>query len=147
MHAAVQLTSTGKSVVVVERNKFIGGGTHTYIDPITSATVDIGVVIFQPIPDVHEIFQKLDVPLLNKPTVKVNKPGDPPNPGVPAAMFQTNRKDADFRDGSEVIRNLPSGEAEALARFADVLSKYSYVLDGYEFPDPVPEDLYLVSFR
>lgn len=143
VHAAVSLVDLNKTVVVVERNEFLGGGTHTYIDPETQATVDIGVVIFQPFPVVFDFFAKLKVPLLNMSSVEVNKPGEKTNFSLPAAMFNTIRRDADFRDGSVVNRNLPSGEADAFQRLAVVSSKYEYLLEGYNLPDPVPEDLYM----
>lgn len=143
VHAAVSLVDLNKTVVVVERNDFLGGGTHTYIDPKTQATVDIGVVIFQPFPVVFDFFAKLKVPLLNMSSVEVNKPGEKANFSLPAAMFNTIRKDADFRDGSEVNRDLPAGEADAFQRLAGVLSKYEYLLASYSLPDPVPEDLYM----
>ncbi|KAF4631707.1 hypothetical protein G7Y89_g6422 [Cudoniella acicularis] len=145
VHAAVSLIDLNKTVVVVERNDYLGGGTHTYVDPETLATVDIGVVVFQPIPVVFEFFNKLKVALLNMSSVEVNKAGQPANLSLPAAMFNTIRQDADFRDGSEVTRSLPLEEAEADAfrRLAEVYSNYSYLLYGYDLPDPVPEDLYM----
>ncbi|KAH8688018.1 hypothetical protein BGZ60DRAFT_363995 [Tricladium varicosporioides] len=145
VHAAVSLVDLNRTVVVVERNDFLGGGTHTYTDPETQATVDIGVVIFQPVPVVFNFFNKFNVSLLNMSSVQVNKAGEPANPSLPAAMFNTIRRDADFRGGSTVTRNVSSGEEEAKAfhRLVHVLSKYPYLLDGYDLPDPVPEDFYL----
>jgi hypothetical protein len=144
-HAAVSLVDSNKTVVVVERNDFLGGHTHTYIDPATGMTVDIGVVIFQPVPAVFDFFGKFDVPLVNMSSLVVNEPGQPANMSVPAPLFATIRVDADFRDGSLVTRDLPSAadQGDALARLAQVLENYDYLLYGYDLPDPVPEDLYL----
>ncbi|KAK9781734.1 putative Amine oxidase domain-containing protein [Seiridium cardinale] len=143
VHAAVSLLDLNKTVVVVERNNVLGGHTHTYIDPKTQIPVDIGVIIFHPIPAVFDFFNKFNVPLVNMSEVQANEAGQPANLSVPAAMYNTVRRDSDFRDGSEVTLNSSDGLADALQRFAEVLSQYPYLLDGYDLPDPVPEDLYL----
>ncbi|CAG9998325.1 unnamed protein product [Clonostachys byssicola] len=142
VHAAVSLVDANKTVVVVERNNRLGGHTHTYTDPETGALVDIGVVVYQPKPVVTDFFGKFGVPLLNMSSVPWNVPGQPANKSQPAAMYNTIRRDTDFRDGSEVVREQQPDVVEALARFRQVVSQYDYVLHGYDLPDPVPEDLY-----
>ncbi|KAK9421385.1 putative Amine oxidase domain-containing protein [Seiridium unicorne] len=143
VHAAVSLLDLNKTVVVVERKNVLGGHTHTYIDPKTQIPVDIGVIIFHPIPAVFDFFNKFNVPLVNMSEVQANEAGQPANLSVPAAMYNTVRRDSDFKDGSEVTLNSSDGLADALQRFAEVLSQYPYLLDGYDLPDPIPEDLYL----
>lgn len=142
VHAAVSLMDLNKTVVVIERDAQLGGATQTYIDPDTGATVDIGVVVYQPLPGVQEFFDKFQIPLMNTSTADVNAPGQPPNPSVPAPLFNTIRQHADFRDGSDVLRTEYPDVADGLQRMAAALSQYSYVLEGDDLPDPVPEDLY-----
>lgn len=144
-HAAVSLKDLNKTVVLVEQNNRLGGNTHTYIDPESGNTVDIGVVIFQPFPVVIEFFKRFDLPMLNFSEVTWNTPGQPANQSQPAAIFATIARNVDFRDGSEVVFEQDSTDAtaDAFARMAEILSQYDYILHGYDLPDPVPEDLYI----
>ncbi|ETS80592.1 hypothetical protein PFICI_08121 [Pestalotiopsis fici W106-1] len=145
VHAAVSLVDAGKTVAVVERNDFLGGHTHTYVDPDTQLPVDIGVLVYQPIPDVLDFFAKFDVPLLNLSTVQTNQIGQPANLSVPAALYSSARRNVDFRNGSATTLDWPDAEAQAAAlqQLAGILYNYSYLLYGYDLPDPIPEDLYL----
>ncbi|RYP70060.1 hypothetical protein DL769_005106 [Monosporascus sp. CRB-8-3] len=143
VHAAVSLVDSNKTVVIVERNDRLGGHTHTYTHPETGMLVDIGVVVFQPFPVVYDYFDKFKLPLLNLSSIEWNEPGQPPNKSQPAAIYNTIRIDTDFRDGSDVTRTLDPEAPAAFQRMVEVLSKYSYVLDGYDLPDPVPEDPYM----
>ncbi|KAH8593610.1 hypothetical protein B0O99DRAFT_653146 [Bisporella sp. PMI_857] len=104
-HAAVSLIDLNKTVVVIERNDYLGGHTNTYFN----------------------------VSLLNMSSVKVNEAGQPPKKAVPALLYNTVPYYLDFRNDEAVT--------DAFQRFAKVLSTYSYLLDGYGLPDPVPEDL------
>ncbi|KAI3317918.1 hypothetical protein HD806DRAFT_355619 [Xylariaceae sp. AK1471] len=145
VHAAVSLVDLNKTVVLVEQRNRLGGDTHTYIHPETGGLVDIGVVVFQPLPVVFDFFEKLDLPLLNMSSVTWNTPGQPANTSQPAAMFATLRTEVDFRDGSQIIRPTVTDEevTEAFQRMTDALAPYDYILHGYDLPDPVPEDLYM----
>ncbi|KAJ3575845.1 hypothetical protein NPX13_g3888 [Xylaria arbuscula] len=146
VHAAVSLTDLNRTVVIVEQNNRLGGHTETYIDPGTKTPVDIGVVLFQPIPQVYDFFKKLNVPFLNTSAIKANTPGEPANTSLPALAYATLRKEVDFRGGMEVVRQTSSREeiAEAFQRMSDILSHYTYIEHGYDLPDPVPEDLYML---
>lgn len=143
VHAAVSLVDLNKTVVVVERNDRLGGHTHTYLDPATGAPLDIGVVIYQQIPTVLDFFAKFNVSLINLSSVQSNEPGQPANQSLPAFAYSTTSTYTDFRDGSEVVRAVDPALGDALGRMAAVLSNYTYLLDGYDLPDPVPEDLYI----
>lgn len=145
VHAAVGLVDAGKTVAVVERNDFLGGHTHTYVDPDTQVPVDIGVIVYQPIPDVLDFFAKFDVPLVNLSTVHSNAVGQPANLSVPAALYNSARRNMDFRNGSATTLDWPDAQAQAdaLQQLAGILVDYAYLLQGYDLPDPVPEDLYL----
>jgi hypothetical protein len=142
-HAAVSLVDLNKTVVVIDRQAQLGGATQTYIDPETEVTVDIGVVVYQPFTVAQDFFDKFQIPLINTSTVEINLPGQPPNPSLPAPLFNTIRKNADFRDGSTISRTDFGDAQDAFSRMAEVLSQYAYILEGYDLPDPVPEDLYL----
>lgn len=143
VHAAVSLVDLNKTVVVVECNDRLGGHTHTYTDPKTGLPIDIGVVVFQPLQVVYDFFSKFDLPLLNMSSITPNEPGQPANMSQPANLYNTIRKDVDFRNGSEVVRTIDPGASDAFQRVAEVLANYAYLLDGYDLPDPVPEDLYM----
>lgn len=143
VNAAVTLIDQNRTVVLLDRNDFLGGHTHTYIDPATQATVDIGVVIYQPLSVVTDFFAKFNVPLLNISSVEPNQPGQPANKSLPSIMYRTIQTNADFRDGSKVTPAVVPGQAEALQTLIKVLSQYSYLLEGFDLPDPVPEDLYM----
>lgn len=142
-HAAVSLMDLNKTVMVIERQTQLGGATETYIDPQTGATVDIGVVVYQPFTVVEDFFDKFQIPLINTSTVELNLPGEPPNSSLPAPLFATIQEYTDFRDGSLVSRTDFPDVGDAFQRMAAALSQYPYILEGYDLPDPVPEDLYL----
>ncbi|GAB1320330.1 hypothetical protein MFIFM68171_10540 [Madurella fahalii] len=143
VHAAVSLLDLNKTVVVVERKDRLGGNTLTYIDPGTNIPIDVGVVVFQPLPAVLRFFDKFNVSLVNTSTVTLNVPGQPANLSVPAPLYQTIPSFTDLRDGSETtIGQDGVAIGEALAGLAAVIAKYAYILDGFQaLPDPVPEDL------
>ncbi|KAH7310886.1 hypothetical protein B0I35DRAFT_470608 [Stachybotrys elegans] len=142
-HAAVSLIDQNKTVIVIDREDRLGGNTHTWTDPHTGRLVDIGVVVFQPKQVVFDFFSKFDLPLLNLSSIQWNEPGQPANISQPAAIYNTLRIDTDFRDGSNVTRTAWPDVGAALGRMAEALAQYDYVLEGYELPDPVPEDLYM----
>lgn len=104
VHAAVSLVDLNKTVVLEEHKNCLRGDTHIYIHPGTGGLVDIGVVIFQPLPLLFDFFGELDVPLLNMSSVTWNTPGQPGNTPQPAAMFATLRTEVEFRDEPEIIR-------------------------------------------
>jgi hypothetical protein len=130
-------------VVVVERLNRVGGNVLTYLDPATGIPIDIGVVIFQPLPAVLRFFDKFKVPLVNTSTLTANVPGQPANLSVPAPLYQTILTYTDLRDGSSVtITRDDLAIGPALAGLAAVIAKYAYILDDFQaLPHPVPEDL------
>lgn len=148
VHAAVSLSDLNKTVVLVERNNYLGGHAYTYIDPATQIPIDIGVVIHVSLPTVYDFFGKFNVPLLNISSVASDVPGAPANKSLPAIVYAYNTLSeySDFRNGSPVDAVNPfevPGFSKALGKYVGVLSNYAYLLHGYDLPDPVPEDLYL----
>ena len=142
-YAAVRLTDMNQTVAVVERNDYLGGHASTYIDPATEAPVNLGVVIFQPWQIVRDYYGRFDIPLLNLSAVESNTPGEPVNKSLPALLYETVTQKMDFQTGRKLPESPPTDMEGAFERFAIALEKYQFLLDGYNLPDPVPEDLYM----
>jgi hypothetical protein len=126
-YSAIRLRDLGKSVIVVEANNRLGGHTHTYTDPATGGTVDLGVVVWHDLEIVRNFLARFDVP-------------------VAKASFDTPgmvTKYVDFRTGTEVTGYGPSDPSAGLAAYTAQLVKYPYLEQGYDLPDPVPADLLL----
>ncbi|KAF7717778.1 Uncharacterized protein PECH_007375 [Penicillium ucsense] len=123
-YAAIRLQEDfNKSVVVIEKERALGGHTHTYHDPISKTNVELGVVAFHDLPVVTKFFARFDIPLVK-------------------FFFNYTLKNVDFRNGH------PVGELESvkstLGMFADYseqLQRFKSLEEGYVFPAPVPEDL------
>ncbi|KAL4766933.1 hypothetical protein BDW60DRAFT_170958 [Aspergillus nidulans var. acristatus] len=126
--AAVRLREQGKSVVLIERDDHLGGHTHTYYDS-NGTPIDYGVWIYSDNPVSRSFFEHFNIPVI---TQILN--------GNPEATRRL-----DFRTGQPVAP--PTGNVvEAMTRYAQVLLQYPYLMDGWDLPYPVPEDL-LLSFR
>ncbi|RYP83578.1 hypothetical protein DL769_001332 [Monosporascus sp. CRB-8-3] len=142
IHAAVSLNDLNKTVAVVEQSGRLGGHTATYIDPKTQTPIDFGVIIHQPLKELTGFFERFGIPLLNMSSGHWNRPGEPANQSLPSVGYSTFRKDVDFRNGAVVDRPVVD-PAESLARMAEIISRFPYILHGYTLPDPVPEELYI----
>ncbi len=125
-YAAIRLLDLGKSVVVVEHKDRMGGHTHTYTDPQTGRTVDIGALNFHNLDIVKNYFKRFNIPLVS---------ANFSSPGVTSYV--------DLRTGKEVAGYVPVDPTEALVRYAAQLTKYPYVETGFNLTYPVPEDLLL----
>jgi hypothetical protein len=131
-YAAIRLQEMGHSVVVVEQKDVLGGHTNTFHDSATNSTIDYGVSIFHNIDIVKEYFAKFDIPV--------------------AVVFPGGGKSLpiDFRTGKVVDTYVdPASNATAFqlafGSYAAQLSKYPYLLEGFDLPNPIPEDL-LIPF-
>ncbi|KAL6233934.1 hypothetical protein BDW75DRAFT_176378 [Aspergillus navahoensis] len=123
--AAVRLREQGKSVVLIERDGHLGGHTHTYYDS-HGTPIDYGVWVYSNNTVTRDFFAHFGIPLI---TQVFN--GDPE---------ATQR--LDFRTGQPVAP--PAGDVVgAMTRYAQILLQYPYLMDGWELPYPVPEDLLL----
>lgn len=129
--AALKLKDAGESVAVIEKKGRLGGHTETYHDPVTGGTVDCGVVVYQQLPITHEIFGRYNIPL-----TKVN---------YSALPFTYSY--ADFKTGTLLNVSASATELEytaaAIEKYYGIVSNYTYLNDGFELPDPIPEDLLL----
>ncbi|EAW14990.1 amine oxidase, flavin-containing superfamily [Aspergillus clavatus NRRL 1] len=122
-YAAVRLRQMGHSVAVVEKEPVLGGHTNTYFDPVSGRYVDYGVLVFQDIPEVRSYFEHFNIST----TIQVF---DRLGPG----------QRVDIRTGERVPP--PAGNVTAaIIRYTEQLAKYPYLSDGWDLPNPVPEDL------
>ena len=126
-YAAVRLKQKGKSVVVIEAQDRLGGHTETYKDPATGIPINLGVVVWDNIPVVQTYADSLGVPL----SVFNQSLG---GGGTTAYV--------DLRTGKP-FTYAQADPTAALGAYAQQLAKYPYLNDGYNLPDPVPEDLLL----
>ncbi|GIK00911.1 hypothetical protein Aspvir_004941 [Aspergillus viridinutans] len=123
-YAAIQLRKMGHSVVVVEREPLLGGHTNTYYDPVSGQYVDYGVLIWQDIPEARDFLAHFKI---STTTVRVDN---------------SNGARVDLRTGQNVPP--PQGNVtDAMMRYVQQLLKYPYLAEGWDLPDPVPEDLLL----
>jgi hypothetical protein len=126
-YAAIRLRKLGYSVAVVEQKDTLGGHVNTFFDPVTGSSFDYGVITFQNIPVVNNYFEHFNV-TLGPPTY---------NPG-PTQYF--NFLNASAVNPSDITGNV----TEALIGYLAQLDKYPYLFpNGYQIPDPIPEDLLL----
>lgn len=126
-YSAIRLHDSGKSVVVVEAQDRLGGHTNTYIDPVTNATIDIGVIVFHNITIVKDYFARFNIPLT---AASFSVPG------------QTTYY-VDFRTGKVVDGYIPKDPSAGFATYGAQLAQYPYLEAGYDLPNPVPADLLL----
>ncbi|GAB7350131.1 hypothetical protein MBLNU459_g0804t1 [Dothideomycetes sp. NU459] len=119
---AINLQKQGKSVIVIEKEDFLGGHTNTYTDPNTGVVVDYGVQTFWDIPATRDYFDYLNLTT-------------GPYSGITLTGYH-----ADFQTGKPVTgvhqsTNLTTYEAQ--------LNKYPYLGYGWSLPKPIPSDLLL----
>ena len=122
-YGAITLSDLQKSIVVIERESTLGGQTNTYRVPSTGQTIDYGVQRFWNIPVVTSFLDRLSVPFTtnssssNQTTVYID--------------FRSRQRFSTFAASSD------------LSAYNAQLSKYPFLLWGWDFPDPVPSDLLL----
>jgi len=133
-YAAVQLKQAGYSVALVEREDRLGGHVDTFRDPATGGTFDYGVIAFLNTSVVRDYFALLGESL------GVYTGGDP---SVTSAY-------ADFKKDGKIITppsslpwTDPAAVFTALQGYGAQISKYPFLPDGYNLPNPVPADLLL----
>lgn len=130
--SALSLDRQGYTVALVEKEPILGGHVNTYRDPVTNQTVDFGVLVFSNITVVLDYFHYLGVSL------------------APLGEQPRNTSYADFSgDGKflQIPNSIPwandSARASALVSYLHILEEYPYLANGFNLPDPVPEDLLL----
>jgi hypothetical protein len=128
-YATIRLQQMDKSVVLIEQKPTLGGHVNTFQDPVTGKSFDYGVISFDNIAVVNNYFNSFGLLLT-------------------PLSFQGGVQDfANFKDG--MIVQLPASvpwtnqTAQGLALFAygEQLAKYPFLVNGFDLPSPVPEDL------
>jgi hypothetical protein len=131
VYAAIRLQDYNHSVVVVEKNNYLGGHAQTYTDPVNNWTIDYGVIIFSNISVVTDYFARFDVPLTSFSA---------------SSAAGSSRKYVDFTTG-EVASNFTQPNSTAISSafpgFAQQLAKYPGINIGFNMTYPVDEDLLL----
>ncbi|KAF7166908.1 hypothetical protein CNMCM5623_000445 [Aspergillus felis] len=123
-YAAIQLRKMGHSVVVVEREPLLGGHTNTHYESVSGQYVDYGVLIWQDTPEARDFLAHFNI---STTTVRFGN---------------SDSARVDLRTGHNVPP--PQGNVtDAMMRYVQQLLKYPYLAEGWNLPDPVPEDLLL----
>ncbi|KJZ70934.1 hypothetical protein HIM_09685 [Hirsutella minnesotensis 3608] len=122
-YAAIKLHDAGLSVAVVERENTLGGHVNTYIDPNSKRAIDYGVVAFHSTPLVKSYFERLDIPYEQD------------------SSFSSTTY-INLENGQRVDNYTSPNPTAALAKYASILSRWPFLDEGFELPDPVPEDLF-----
>jgi hypothetical protein len=123
-YAAIRLQQDfNKSVVVVERENKLGGHTHTYHDPVSSSTIELGVVAFHDLPVVHKFFSRFNIPLTK-------------------LFFNSCLPSIDLQTGRPVYIPASLNATErTFEKWNRQLMRFPSLDEGYVFPLPVPDDL------
>ncbi|KAJ2982082.1 hypothetical protein NUW58_g6524 [Xylaria curta] len=128
-YAAVKLRDSGKSVMIIESKRTLGGHAETWTDPLTGYTIDAGATVFPPVKRVKDYFSRWGVELSK-------------------ARAKVDQKYVDFETGIEV--NFQPTDTEdfeaALRLYENQLDKHPGLKNGFNLTDPVHPDL-LLSFR
>ncbi|KAM7194025.1 FAD/NAD(P)-binding domain containing protein [Naviculisporaceae sp. PSN 640] len=134
-YAAVALKRARHSITLIEKDSRLGGHTDTFKDPATGATFDYGVVALLNRTTVTDYFAFFNEGLTtfqqNNPAVTLNY--------------------VDLNGNGQIINPLPASIpwSDPNAVFAGILgynneiSKYPFLSNGYDLPNPVPPDLLL----
>ncbi len=131
-YTAIRLRDLGKSVVVLERKARLGGHAETFVDPVTNVPINIGVIYFENTELVRNYLTRLQVS------------------AVPPSSSSTNPIYVDFRTGQVVNGYAPPSQqqlGQALFAYQQLLSQnFPYLDNGFDLPNPVPDDL-ILPFR
>ena len=127
VYTAVRLQDNNKSIVIIEKNDYIGGHAETYIDPQSNVPINLGVIVFPPTQIAQNYFARFGVLL------------------VPLSFAPTAATYIDFSTGNTVNYDPPAGAdvAAALQGYAVQLEKYPALQAGFNLTYPVAQDLLL----
>ena len=127
VYSAVRLQDYNRSVIIIEKNDYLGGHAETYIDPQSGVPINLGVVVFPQTQTVKDYFARFDVPLT---TLRFSFAQGPY---------------IDFSTGKAVNYTYPAAAdvTAALQGYAAQLEKYPSVQAGFNLIYPVSADLLL----
>ena len=129
VYTAVRLQDYNKSIVIIEKNDYLGGHAETYIDSQSKFPINLGVVVFPQTQITKDYFARFDIPLVPY--------GESSTP-VPVTYI-------DFSTGTPVDFDPPAEEdvAAAFQGYTVQLDKYPAVQAGFNLTYPVASDLLL----
>ena len=127
VYTAVRLQDYNKTVVIIEKNNYLGGHAETYIDPQSGVPINLGVIAFPQTQTVKNYFARFDVPLTT------------------FSLSYSIGTYIDFSTGKTINYTAPAvaDVAAALQGYAVQLEKYPAVQAGFNLTYPVPSDLLL----
>lgn len=131
-YGAVRFHDEGRSVVIVESKNALGGHTQTYTDPITNTSINYGVQAYLNTTLVSSFFGRFDIQLAPLTAADVGTSG--------------RQQYVDYTTGKELHGYAPGNASvvgKVLAAYGAQLAKYPALNNGFDLPDPVPEDLLL----
>ncbi|KAJ6464956.1 hypothetical protein C8R45DRAFT_1023547 [Mycena sanguinolenta] len=132
-YTAIRLQQEGLSVALLERNNRLGGHVNTFQVPNTTTTFDYGVSSFHNITVAINYFSTLGVE-----TTTVALGG-----AVTYANLNGDAKAQTIAPSSVPWAN-STAAGDALTRYVNLYNaQFPFLDDGFNLPDPVPEDILL----
>ncbi|KAJ7851844.1 hypothetical protein B0H14DRAFT_2761177, partial [Mycena olivaceomarginata] len=133
-YAAFRLQQEGFSVAVLEKNNRLGGHVNTFHVPGTNTTFDYGVIVYHNISIAANYFSALGVDII----------AAPPNGGT-ATYADLN---GDAKATTVIPPSIPWADSAvvtaALKKYISLYNtQFPFLDDGFNLPDPVPEDILL----
>ena len=127
VYTAVRLQDYNKSIVIIEKNDYLGGHAETYVDPQSGVPINLGVIAFPQTQTVRDYFARFNVSL------------EIFSLSYPVGTY------IDFSTGRIVDYTAPAAAdvAAALQGYTVQLEKYPTVQAGFNLTYPVPPDLLL----
>ena len=128
VYTAARLQDYNKSVVIIEKNDYLGGHAETYTDPVTGIPINLGVVVFDNTSTVNNYFSRFNVSLIAN-----------------SYMDTSITEYIDFSTGQKVDYTPPSNQnfLAALQAYTTQLEKYPLLQVDFNLTHPLPADLLL----
>ena len=148
-YSAIRLQQMNQTVALIEKESRLGGHVNTYVDAGTNQTYDYGVSLW-----VRRLRAVLCSLLHCSPAYQAQRNETAVTDffdslGIPVTSVQTGNGPvslyANFANATRVSPTvLASGNiTTSLQTYLVQLAKYPYLTNGFNLPDPVPEDLLL----
>ncbi|KAF7343901.1 hypothetical protein MVEN_01678800 [Mycena venus] len=134
-HAAFRLRQEGLSVALLERGNRLGGHVNTFRVPNTNTSFDFGVIFYHNISVASNYFSALGVDIIAA-----------PSGGTSVSTYADINGDA--KATTLVPPSMPWANSTAVTTATEKYvnlynTQFSFLDDGFNFPDPVPEDILL----
>lgn len=127
VYSAIRLQDYNKSIVVVEKNGYLGGQAETYIDPQSGVPINLGVIAFPRTQTVKNYFARFNISLTT------------------FSLSYSIGTYIDYSTGRSVSYVPPATAdvAASLQGYSVQLEKYPAVQAGFNLTYPVASDLLL----